>query len=241
MQTTIIFFTIILSGIAYVSFCLQLLYKHKKNIRNNFSLPEALKVKWIVYLIYGIGAIWLVVILGNDALTFASVTVYVLLIGYLGIKQGNVFSNYNLAYIPTQHTIVTVIEEVQEKVKYQKSTLKEEEAIKIHKQLNEMMKKEKLFKNPELTLGDLAEKLDIHQNTLSQVINSFEQKHFYEYINELRIEEFKIIALIPDSQRYTLLSLAFDCGFNSKTTFNRTFKKMVGMSPKEYIIQTNQI
>ncbi|MBA4851012.1 AraC family transcriptional regulator [Emticicia sp. BO119] len=236
-QTTTIFCFIILSGISYVTLSLYLFYKNRESIKNSFSLNESLRIKWVSYLIYGIGAIWIIVILGNDILTFASVAVFILLIGYLGIKQGTIFSNYSLAYLPTQNRTADLTEEVQEKIKYQKSTLKEEDAVKIHNKLSEIMMQEKLFKNPELSLGDLAERLDIHQNTLSQVINSFEQKHFYDYINELRIVEFKQIALTPDSQKYTLLSLAFDCGFNSKTTFNRTFKKSTGISPKEYLNQ----
>ncbi|RFS16153.1 helix-turn-helix domain-containing protein [Emticicia sp. C21] len=239
VQTATIFISIVLLGIIYLILSWRQLNRHKKSIKNHFSLTEKVNMKWILYLIYGIGAIWAVVILGNDTLTFALVTVYVTLLGYLGIRQGNVFSNYNLSYSTVQFNASSVINVAQEKVKYQKSTLKEEDAAKIHASLNNLMKTEKLFKNPELGLGDLAERLDIHQNTLSQVINSFEQKHFYDYINELRIEEFKKIALIPDSQKYTLLSLAFDCGFNSKTTFNRTFKKSTGISPKEYLAQTS--
>lgn len=236
-QTKAIFISIILSGIIYLILCWRLFSRHRKNIETQVSLTEKMNMKWILYLIYGIGAIWAVVILGNDALTFSSVTVYVILLGYIGINQGNVFSSYNLSYTSIQVGAITTINETQGKVKYQKSALKENDAFRLHIQLKELMETEKLFKNPELTLGDLAEKLGIHQNTLSQVINSFEQKHFYDYINELRIEAFKEIALTSDSQRYTLLSLAFDCGFNSKTTFNRTFKKSVGVSPKEYLAQ----
>lgn len=239
VQTATVFVFIVLSGIIYLILSWRQLNQHKKSIKNHFSLTEKVNVKWVLYLIYGIGAIWAIVILGNDSLTFASVTIYVIVLGYLGIKQGNVFSNYTLSYGSVQFDVNPVINAVQEKVKYQKSTLKEDVASKIHAQLKTLMSKEKLFKNPELALGDLAERLDIHQNTLSQVINSFEQKHFYDYINELRIEEFKEIAQIPDSQKFTLLSLAFDCGFNSKTTFNRTFKKSMGISPKEYLAQTS--
>jgi AraC-like DNA-binding protein len=256
VQTTTIFFSIVLSGLIYMGLCLRLLNQHKRSIKTQFSISEKINLKWILYLIYGIGGIWIVVIFGNDTLTFASVTIFSLLIGYLGIKQGNIFNNYNVSYTTVQNTSTfdleinayhykpqinsesnTEIKEVTEKVKYQKSTLKEEDAQKIHAQLQELMLTEKLFKNPELALRDLAERIGVHQNTLSQVINSFEQKHFYDYINELRVEAFKEISLTSDSQRYTLLSLAFDCGFNSKTTFNRTFKKSTGISPKEYLIQ----
>lgn len=251
--TTLIFIAIVLSGIIYIVLCWHLVDSHKKRMQDSLQMVNKIDVKWIWYLLYGIATIWIVVIVGNDTLTFGSVTLFVTLIGYLGIKQGNVFSNYNLSYeiaAPSDtlsfeqeyhHTsnITFELEETPEKIKYQKSRLKEENALLIHAQLQQLMQAEKLFKMPELTLRELAQKLDVHQNTLSQVINSFEQKPFYDYINHLRIEAFKEIVLTADSRKYTLLSLAFECGFNSKTTFNRTFKKHMGMSPKAYLAQVS--
>ena len=99
------------------------------------------------------------------------------------------------------------------------------------------MLKDKLFKDPELNLGQLAGNLNVHSNVLSQVINSFENKSFYDYINGLRIEEFKTLVADPVNRQYTLLSLAYECGFNSKTAFNRNFKKVTALSPSEYLSQ----
>ena len=96
------------------------------------------------------------------------------------------------------------------------------------------MNKESLFKNNDLTLTDLAKRLDVHSNYLSQVINEKEQKNFYNYINSLRINEFIRLASLPESKKYTLLSLAYDCGFNSKSTFNKHFKENTGKTPTAY-------
>nr|WP_262919778.1 helix-turn-helix domain-containing protein [Niabella hibiscisoli] len=100
------------------------------------------------------------------------------------------------------------------------------------------MQKEALFTDPELTLGTLSEQLAIHPNTLSQVINSKEGKNFYDYINALRIATFIKALSKPENKKYTLLSLAFECGFNSKASFNRNFKKHTGLSPTEYLKDT---
>lgn len=97
------------------------------------------------------------------------------------------------------------------------------------------MEQEKMFTIPELTLTDLAIKLNIHPNYLSQVINDLEGLNFFNYINTLRVEEFKKLVSKPESKKYTFLSLAYECGFNSKTTFNRFFKKVTGLSPSEYV------
>ena len=101
------------------------------------------------------------------------------------------------------------------------------------------MTQEKIFTESELTLGALAKTLDVHPNHLSQVINSYDGKNFYDYINYHRVEEFKRLAPLPDNRNYTLLSLAYECGFNSKTSFNRNFKKATGVSPSEYLQQQN--
>lgn len=121
------------------------------------------------------------------------------------------------------------------KKKYRKSGLSDFDALAIHKRLTELMFSGKVFKNPELTLVELAQLLNVHPNSLSQVINSIECKNFYDYINDKRVEEFKTIVVLPKNQKYTLLSLALECGFNSKTTFNRNFKKSTGVSPSEYL------
>jgi len=124
-----------------------------------------------------------------------------------------------------------------EKSKYQKSGLNDEELHRIHEQLTDLMKREKLYTNPELTLGDIAEQLNIHPNYLSQVINSIMKKNFYDYINEQRVEEFNRLARDEKNQKFTLLSLAYECGFNSKTSFNRNFRKVTGLSPTQYLKQ----
>ena len=97
------------------------------------------------------------------------------------------------------------------------------------------MEEEKPFTDPELTLNDLAKRLDVHPNNLSQVINSMEKKSFYDLVNEKRVDAFIKNIKKPTSQQYTLLAIALDCGFNSKASFNRNFKKYTGHTPSDYL------
>lgn len=119
--------------------------------------------------------------------------------------------------------------------KYSNSGLSEKMAIEIHVKLGKLMASEKIFTEPELSLSMLSGKLNVHPNYVSQVINDKEGKSFFDYINSLRVEEFKSLASIPEKRQFTIMSLAYDCGFNSKSSFNKNFKKATGQSPSDYI------
>jgi AraC-like DNA-binding protein len=93
---------------------------------------------------------------------------------------------------------------------------------------------EALYKKSDLSINDLASRLGVHPNNLSQTINQKEKKNFYDFVNTYRFEEFKRLISLQKNQQYTLLSLAYDCGFSSKSSFNRYFKKATGQTPSEY-------
>ncbi len=124
---------------------------------------------------------------------------------------------------------------VNKKKKYANSGLTSDSVKEIHKRLTQLMIVEKQFIEPELSLSALATRLNIHSNYLSQVINEKEEKSFYDYVNLLRVEEFKRLVQIPENKKFTMMSLALDCGFNSKSSFNKNFKKVTGQSPSEYL------
>jgi TolB-like protein/AraC-like DNA-binding protein len=102
------------------------------------------------------------------------------------------------------------------------------------------MKEEKWFLNPSLSLRELAENVNINSNKLSWLLNERMRQNFNEYINGFRVENFKKNALNPTNRHITILGLAYDSGFNSKTAFNTFFKKSEGMTPKAWL-KTQQI
>ena len=115
--------------------------------------------------------------------------------------------------------------------KYQTSYLTDQEANAHFDRLQSYMEKEAGFTNPDLTLQSLAEKLSIPKNYLSQIINEKAGKTFHDFINTYRIEKIKKLLEDPRWKDETLLALALEGGFNSKTTFNTAFKKHTGESP----------
>ncbi len=101
--------------------------------------------------------------------------------------------------------------------------------------LQKAMEVERLFLNPALKLDDLVKHTGIPQKTISAVLNGYINKSFNEFINSYRIEECKLRLLKETSDKLTITGMAFECGFNSQATFQRAFKSITGLSPKEFL------
>ncbi|SOD79245.1 helix-turn-helix domain-containing protein [Spirosoma fluviale] len=97
------------------------------------------------------------------------------------------------------------------------------------------MENERPYLDPDLSLIDLARRLKTNASILSPVINAGTGKNFNDFVNQYRVDAFKRQALDPANSHLSLLGIAFDCGFNSKATFNRAFKKLSGQSPREFV------
>lgn len=121
------------------------------------------------------------------------------------------------------------------KEKYQKSKMEEKTANLIIGKLSECMEKDRLYLNPDLKLQDVAKAVECSTGELSQVLNVFMNTGFTDFINKYRVEEFIKRIRDKSASKYTLASLSEQCGFSSRTSFFRSFKKLKGMSPAEYI------
>lgn len=122
-----------------------------------------------------------------------------------------------------------------EEKKYKTANIPVAELRKLKKQVDELMAEEQLYLNPELKLSDIANKLNTSSFVLSYLFNQHMGTSFYDYINNLRVENFKQRAKNGETKLYTLDALATRCGYNSRTTFFRNFKKATGMTPSEYL------
>ena len=119
--------------------------------------------------------------------------------------------------------------------KYRKSNVTEEECRRLAGELELLMQRERLYVNPNLKIADLAAILNVSTYTLSYLFNQYLDKNYYDYLNDYRIEEFKRLVDKDEYSKYTLIALAELCGFSSRTSFFRYFKKVVGITPNEYI------
>lgn len=118
--------------------------------------------------------------------------------------------------------------------KYQKSGLSHDLVAETYALVREHMRNQKPFFEPELSLDSLADQLSLSSHHLSQVINHGESGNFYDFINAYRVEEVKAQLSDPSTRSRSIISVAFDAGFNSKATFNRIFKTSTGLTPSQY-------
>lgn len=119
--------------------------------------------------------------------------------------------------------------------KYKNYKLSDEECKRLIKILDREMTKNKLYTNKSLKIADLADVAKTSSHALSYVFNQYMQKSYYDYINEYRVEEFKSAILKDKYSKYTLEALSEHCGFSSRASFFRSFKKVTGITPNEYI------
>lgn len=140
----------------------------------------------------------------------------------------------------TQENIISEEESIETKgsnnhiATAKKPLLSEAELQEGIKKLLAYMERNKPYFNPELTIQELAEKVNIPKHHLTYIINTGLKKNFFNFINEYRVEEFKRRATESEYDHLTLIAIAFDCGFNSKSSFHNIFKNITGQTPSEY-------
>lgn len=118
------------------------------------------------------------------------------------------------------------------------SYFKPSEENDLEGRIHDLITRKQVYLDPELNLEGLAKMLNIPKNTLSRFFSS-RGESFRSYINRHRIEHFLSLIAEGKQEQFSLLALAFESGFNSKTSFNRVFKEMKGQTPTEYIRRTS--
>jgi AraC-like DNA-binding protein len=224
----------LVAGFAYSIASIAVIRKHQKLALNTYSNLDKKMLRWLEYLAIGLAIIWLVSAFSGEVITFAAVVLFVLFIGFFGISQFPVFHSVSRPPGTAEAQPGPEAPTEMETGKYRKSKLGDPEAVAVMELLEKVMVEQKPYAKAELTLNDLAAAIQVSPNDLSQVINTLAGKTFYHYINTYRIHEFLKLATQPQSRKFTYLGLAYQCGFTSKTTFNKYFKLHTGKTPSEY-------
>lgn len=232
---------LVISGIAYCLWSFVIIKKYQNSIQNDFSNTDKKELQWLKYLVIGNATLYVLSIFYDNYIIFMGIVILVLFIGFFGINQLDIFhtplvlegENSNSNSITKENKSKTKQSRSISK-RYAKSGLSNEMTSEIYVRLNRIMDDDAFYKNESITLTELASILKVHPNHLSQVINEQEGKNFYNYINSLRIKEFVKLASLPENKKYTMISLAYDVGFSSKSTFNKHFKTSTGKTPTEF-------
>ena len=118
--------------------------------------------------------------------------------------------------------------------KYKNSNLSDECVKKCSENLISIMEEERLYLNKKLTINLISEKLNIPKQHISEVLNIYMNTNFQDFVNSYRIEAFINHLKNGQHTHYSLLGLAYEVGFNSKSSFNASFKKFKGLTPSQF-------
>lgn len=118
-----------------------------------------------------------------------------------------------------------------------KSPITSTEIIDYRNRLLKLLEEDKVFTDPELSIRSLSRMIDLHPNKLSWLINESFETNFNSLINSFRAKEFQTKVKKGKHRQFSIIGLAYECGFNSKTVFNTYFKQETGLTPKQYIEQ----
>jgi AraC-like DNA-binding protein len=228
----ILSFFCVIVGVIYILITQNRIHHYRKSIKYIYSNIEKINLNWLKRLIIGLITIWLgamcllilVKILQFKLRLewfFLVVPIFIFYISYYAIKQNII----NKILINTKH-------QKKNFSKYEKSCLTNKEKQKILNQLNYLVESQQLYLNPNFNLIQLSEISNIPSHHITQTLNTLTCQNFHKYINRYRVHEF--IKQFKSNSHLSILAIALDCGFNSKSSFNRIFRDETGYSPTQY-------
>jgi AraC-like DNA-binding protein len=227
-----------LQTIMYWILSYRKLQKHRRNIEKISATVDTINLDWLRYFLLILSIlviIWLNLAIFNITSLY-DFTPYIYLasvffLAHFALRQREIYpyEKHDLKELSA------VIEDsnTPEKTKYQRLT--DTETTVLKDTLNRLMQYEKVYLDNELSLPQLAEKMAISPQDLSYLINEAYGENFFSFINRHRVEEVKRLLLTEKYDQFNILGIAYQAGFNSKTTFNAAFKKQVGQSPSDFV------
>jgi len=214
-----------------------LIRKHKQKIKQFASNTIDIDLNWLEYIITSLLLILVLVLVFNILFYDTPLNVFmnsIMLIvvyyyAYSSLKQKEIFplDEYE------RRELLKEEEEVDGAIPKRK-VISDERLLEIKEDLNHLMINTEPYLETELTLTTLAKQLNISSNQLSYVINHGFGENFFSYINKYRVDKAKQLLLDEKSKHLSIIGIAFESGFSSKTSFNTTFKKVTQFTPSEF-------
>ena len=233
---------ILIHVLVYIIVAFRSISKYQYILSNMISNADKIRLSWLKFMLIGTFVIFFSLIsfvvnqyfrwAGNIPLELIYILVTLLFLFitstlFKSLKQPEIFSGIH-------------VEEINISSKNEIVGLTEEEISTTTTLLNNYMESDKPYLEPNLSLSDLAEKLNVNSRTLSQIINNKLGLRFFDFINKYRVLEATHMIKDPPDPKMTILEIMYQTGFNSKSSFNTAFKKFTGMTPSEVKKQSNQ-
>jgi len=226
--------TLPLQAVIYWYLSFMRLQKHMKNLCQFSSSTEKIDLSWLKYFLLVlilIIVVWFNLVFFNFkniiSLTPLLYLLCIFFLAYFSLQQKEVFE-FNKSDLEELSAIKTNKKENPKRVS-------ENRLNELDKKLQELISLEKVYLENDLSLPKLANRLDASCNETSFAINELYGDNFYNFINKYRVEEAKTVLLSSKYSQLNILGIAYESGFNSKTTFNTTFKKYTGFSPTDFV------
>jgi AraC-like DNA-binding protein len=241
------------SGITYTAITLLFLTRHRTRVKDSYSSVERVNLQWLFHLAWAAAVIWVGAALFHvtdavgrpllerpDDIIALATAILVYGIGYRALRQPEVFNVATGEFPAVRETTmshegaVAAAPPGQPAPRYERSGLGDSEADALKGALVQSMERDRCYRDPDLALPELATRLGTTPHKLSEVLNAQLEQSFYDSVNGYRVREVQQRLTEHRSDALTLLSLASDAGFASKSTFNSVFKKVAGVTPSEY-------
>jgi AraC-like DNA-binding protein len=240
--------TFFLSITAYSIATFVEIHRHQKRLKEVVSYSSGkITLQWLLGLsiTFYAGYVIMFIFGGIDILvgfmdfdpyeiSFIGLTILTFLFGVFGFHQPSIFEEV----VKVESDLMPIDREPDTK-KYQKSGLRQKDVADYVNKIRKYMVIEKPYLDRELTIYDLSDQLKISRHILSEVINEHMGMNFYNLVNEYRVNEVKERMKGDDMKHLTILAIAYDSGFNSKSSFNTIFKEKTGQTPSEYLEALN--
>lgn len=220
--------------------------QYQKRIKDHYSNIEPVNLNWLrqfAITIICLSSLSLVFLLASSfgfvnsleepiEYTIIGVVALLIYLGYHGIKY---YALSNFKEIQRFNSYVEEDEKTElNNIKYKSSSLSSDEMHDLFNKIKNLFEERRFYLEPQLKIEEIAKELDVTTHKISQTINSITGKSFYDFVNNYRIIHLQNLLKDPNNEKYTILALGIDSGFNSKASMNRVFRQEVGQSPSEY-------
>ncbi|MCA8829177.1 helix-turn-helix domain-containing protein [Hymenobacter pini] len=231
-----------LSLTVYLLLSLRLLREYGRWLTDNFSEVSQLRLQWLRVLLVAVGVVsaqWLLEVVLREFFglyyeydySTELLGVVLFLIGVVGLRQADMQA---VRFEPEAAVLPQPVGAAPSAAEAPAATAASVVDAAALARIRQALEMEKVYLNPTLTLAELAAHTGLAPRLISATVNQGFGQSFNEVVNGYRVEEVKRRLAAPDAQRFTLLGIALESGFNSKTTFNRIFKQFTGVAPSEW-------